>query len=169
MIHNFQLLYSVYKVFYVINDYWFFYIWVEFIIEFEENHWDAGKWRPLLRVSGHQNSAPLSLYGHINYQFRVSAVNGIGRGHSSKPSERYKTPPAGKKILFHFMFLYSLTYHSDWSSWKLYVYTCLNIRVYMTKDHAFHGALNTLSRFDHTRYKYTVKKHLTYFLFTSPW
>ncbi|XP_058265899.1 cell adhesion molecule L1-like a isoform X1 [Hemibagrus wyckioides] len=66
----------------------------EYIIEFEENHWDPGEWRPLLRVSGQKNSAPLSLYGHINYQFRVSAVNAIGRGHPSKPSERYKTPPA---------------------------------------------------------------------------
>ncbi|XP_017343000.1 cell adhesion molecule L1-like a [Ictalurus punctatus] len=66
----------------------------EYLIEFEENHWEPGKWRPLLRVSGHKNSAPLSLYGHINYQFRVSAVNAIGRGHPSKPSERYKTPPA---------------------------------------------------------------------------
>ncbi|XP_072552280.1 cell adhesion molecule L1-like a isoform X3 [Salminus brasiliensis] len=66
----------------------------EFIIEYEENHWEPGKWRPLLRVSGNQNSAPLSLYGHINYQFRVSAVNGIGIGRPSKASERYKTPPA---------------------------------------------------------------------------
>lgn len=88
--------------------------WAEYLIEFEENHWEPGKWRPLLRVSGHKNSAPLSLYGHINYQFRVSAVNAIGRGHPSKPSERYKTPPAGNKIPYHyltsvyFMFLYFL-------------------------------------------------------------
>ncbi|KAI5612378.1 neural cell adhesion molecule L1-like protein precursor, partial [Silurus asotus] len=74
----------------------------EFIIEFEENHWEPGNWRPLLRVSSQQNSAPLSLYGHINYQFRVSAVNAIGKGHPSKPSERYKTPPAGKNIPFYF-------------------------------------------------------------------
>uniref|UniRef100_A0AAR2LN09 Neural cell adhesion molecule L1-like protein n=1 Tax=Pygocentrus nattereri TaxID=42514 RepID=A0AAR2LN09_PYGNA len=66
----------------------------EHIIEYEENHWDPGKWKPLLRVSGNQNSAPLSLYGHINYQFRVTAVNAIGAGRPSKPSERYKTPPA---------------------------------------------------------------------------
>ncbi|XP_060749849.1 cell adhesion molecule L1-like a [Tachysurus vachellii] len=66
----------------------------EYIIEFEENHWEPGKWIPLLRVSGQKNSAPLSLYGHINYQFRVSAVNAIGKGSPSKPSERYKTPSA---------------------------------------------------------------------------
>ncbi|XP_060793958.1 cell adhesion molecule L1-like a isoform X2 [Neoarius graeffei] len=66
----------------------------EYIIEFEENRWEPGNWRPLLRVSGYQNSVPLSLYGHINYQFSVSAVNAVGRGRPSKPSERYMTPPA---------------------------------------------------------------------------
>uniref|UniRef100_A0A4W4F3B0 Neural cell adhesion molecule L1-like protein n=1 Tax=Electrophorus electricus TaxID=8005 RepID=A0A4W4F3B0_ELEEL len=66
----------------------------EYIIEYEESHWEPGTWRVLLRVSGNQNSAPLSLYGHIDYQFRITAVNSIGTGPPSKPSERYKTPPA---------------------------------------------------------------------------
>ncbi|XP_076839734.1 cell adhesion molecule L1-like a [Brachyhypopomus gauderio] len=66
----------------------------EYIIEYEENHWEPGRWRILLRVSGNHNSAPLSLYGHIDYQFRVTAVNSIGMSLPSKPSERYKTPPA---------------------------------------------------------------------------
>ncbi|XP_077070178.1 cell adhesion molecule L1-like a isoform X2 [Siphateles boraxobius] len=65
----------------------------EFIIQYEENHWEPGTWKELLRVASSQFSAPLTLYGHINYQFRVIAVNAIGRSHPSMPSERYKTPP----------------------------------------------------------------------------
>ncbi|XP_051518827.1 cell adhesion molecule L1-like a isoform X1 [Myxocyprinus asiaticus] len=65
----------------------------EFIIEYEENHWEPEKWKELLRVASIQYSAPLTLYGHINYQFRVIAVNAMGRSRSSMPSKRYKTPP----------------------------------------------------------------------------
>ncbi|XP_016392215.1 neural cell adhesion molecule L1-like protein [Sinocyclocheilus rhinocerous] len=65
----------------------------EFIIQYEENHWEPEKWKELLRVAGSQFSAPLTLYGHINYQFRVIAVNTIGKSRPSMPSERYKTPP----------------------------------------------------------------------------
>ncbi|XP_051736376.1 cell adhesion molecule L1-like a isoform X10 [Ctenopharyngodon idella] len=65
----------------------------EFIIQYEENHWEPGKWKELLRVASSQFSAPLTLYGHINYRFRVIAVNAIGRSRPSMPSERYKTPP----------------------------------------------------------------------------
>ncbi|KAL0158649.1 hypothetical protein M9458_046725, partial [Cirrhinus mrigala] len=49
-----------------------------FIIQYEENHWEPEKWKKLLRVAGSQFSVPLTLYGHINYQFRVIAVNAIG-------------------------------------------------------------------------------------------
>ncbi|XP_067302752.1 cell adhesion molecule L1-like a isoform X3 [Pseudorasbora parva] len=65
----------------------------EFIIQYEENHWEPGIWKELLRVASSQFSAPLTLYGHINYQFRVIAANAIGRSRPSMPSERYKTPP----------------------------------------------------------------------------
>uniref|UniRef100_A0A671LIN8 Neural cell adhesion molecule L1-like protein n=1 Tax=Sinocyclocheilus anshuiensis TaxID=1608454 RepID=A0A671LIN8_9TELE len=66
----------------------------EFIIQYEENHWEPEKWKEIIRVAGSQFSAPLTLYGHINYQFRVIAVNAIGRSHPSMPSKRYKTPPS---------------------------------------------------------------------------
>ncbi|XP_068171531.1 neural cell adhesion molecule L1-like protein isoform X2 [Antennarius striatus] len=66
----------------------------EFIIEFEESQWEPGNWKELLRVPGNHNSAVLKLHGHVDYRFRVSAVNAVGRGASSQTTERYKTPPA---------------------------------------------------------------------------
>ncbi|XP_066554163.1 neural cell adhesion molecule L1-like protein isoform X4 [Amia ocellicauda] len=66
----------------------------EFIVEYEESHWEPGKWKELLRVPGNHASAHLKLHGHLDYQFRVSAVNAIGRGLPSEPTERFKTPPA---------------------------------------------------------------------------
>ncbi|CAJ1051821.1 neural cell adhesion molecule L1-like protein isoform X3 [Xyrichtys novacula] len=66
----------------------------EFIIEYEESQWEPGNWKELLRVPGNHNLAVLKLHGHVDYRFRVSAVNAIGRGLPSKPTERYKTPAA---------------------------------------------------------------------------
>ncbi|XP_076133230.1 cell adhesion molecule L1-like a isoform X1 [Alosa pseudoharengus] len=63
----------------------------EFAIEYEENQWDPGRWRELERVPGNHVSAMLMLQGHINYQFRVSAINDLGQGPASRPTERYKT------------------------------------------------------------------------------
>uniref|UniRef100_A0A3P8VIZ7 Neural cell adhesion molecule L1-like protein n=1 Tax=Cynoglossus semilaevis TaxID=244447 RepID=A0A3P8VIZ7_CYNSE len=66
----------------------------EFIIEYEESQWEPGNWKELLRVPGNHNSAILKLQGHVDYCFRVSGVNTVGRGAPSEPTERYKTPPA---------------------------------------------------------------------------
>ncbi|KAM9536419.1 neural cell adhesion molecule L1-like protein isoform 4-T7 [Salvelinus alpinus] len=66
----------------------------EFIIEYEESQWEPGTWRELQRVPGNHGSAVLKLYGHVDYRFRVSGVNTVGRGRPSEPTERYKTPPA---------------------------------------------------------------------------
>uniref|UniRef100_A0A667Y9G4 Neural cell adhesion molecule L1 n=1 Tax=Myripristis murdjan TaxID=586833 RepID=A0A667Y9G4_9TELE len=66
----------------------------EFIIEYEESQWEPGNWKELLRVPGNHASATLKLHGHVDYRFRVSGVNAVGRGHPSKPTERYRTPPA---------------------------------------------------------------------------
>lgn len=66
----------------------------EFIIEYEESQWEPGNWNELLRVPGNHGSAVLKLHGHVDYRFRVSGVNAVGRGHPSKPTGRYKTPPA---------------------------------------------------------------------------
>lgn len=46
-------------------------------------------------MPGNHNSAILKLHGHVDYCFRVSGVNAVGRGLSSQPTERYRTPPAG--------------------------------------------------------------------------
>ncbi|XP_039656371.1 neural cell adhesion molecule L1-like protein [Perca fluviatilis] len=66
----------------------------EFIVEYEENQWEPGRWKELQKVPGNQATAELSLRGHLNYQFRVYAVNAVGPGPPSEPTERYKTPPA---------------------------------------------------------------------------
>nr|XP_046240743.1 neural cell adhesion molecule L1-like protein isoform X2 [Scatophagus argus] len=66
----------------------------EFIIEYEESQREPGNWKELLRVPGNHNSAVLKLHGHVDYRFRVSGVNAVGKGPSSEPTERYKTPPA---------------------------------------------------------------------------
>ncbi|XP_039460702.1 neural cell adhesion molecule L1-like protein isoform X3 [Oreochromis aureus] len=66
----------------------------EFVVEYEENRWEPGRWKELQRVTGNQATAELKLYGNLNYQFRVYAVNAIGPGPPSEPTERHKTPPA---------------------------------------------------------------------------
>uniref|UniRef100_A0A8C3QWB4 Cell adhesion molecule L1 like n=1 Tax=Cyanoderma ruficeps TaxID=181631 RepID=A0A8C3QWB4_9PASS len=66
----------------------------ESIIEFEENHWEPGRWQELSRVPGNDTTALLSLAPYLNYQFRVVSVNAVGRSQPSKPSLRYATPPA---------------------------------------------------------------------------
>ncbi|XP_056129543.1 neural cell adhesion molecule L1-like protein [Lampris incognitus] len=66
----------------------------EFIIEYEESQWEPGNWKELLRVPGNHGSATLKLHGHVDYRFRVSGINAVGRGNPSEPTERYKTPAA---------------------------------------------------------------------------
>nr|XP_061802427.1 neural cell adhesion molecule L1-like protein [Nerophis lumbriciformis] len=67
---------------------------IEFVVEYEESQWEPGKWKELHKVPGSQATAELALHGHLNYQFRVYAVNAVGPGPPSEPTERYKTPPA---------------------------------------------------------------------------
>ncbi|KAI1890977.1 hypothetical protein AGOR_G00159130 [Albula goreensis] len=66
----------------------------EFVIEYEESQWEPGRWKEMMRVPGNHASAVLKLHGHVDYQFRVVAINDIGRGPPSKPSGRYRTPPS---------------------------------------------------------------------------
>ncbi|XP_028307899.1 neural cell adhesion molecule L1-like protein isoform X2 [Gouania willdenowi] len=66
----------------------------EFVVEYEESKWEPGKWRELQKVIGNQATAELTLHGHLNYQFRVYAVNEVGPGPPSEPTRRHETPPA---------------------------------------------------------------------------
>ncbi|CAL8280370.1 unnamed protein product [Boreogadus saida] len=66
----------------------------EFVVEFEESQWEPGRWRELQRVPGNQATADLALQGNIDYRFRVSAANAVGRGPPGRHSGRYATPAA---------------------------------------------------------------------------
>ncbi|XP_067316338.1 neural cell adhesion molecule L1-like protein isoform X6 [Pseudorasbora parva] len=64
----------------------------EYVIEFEESQHEPGSWRQMTKVQGNRDSALLKLHGHVDYRFRVSAINEVGRGLPSRATERYKTP-----------------------------------------------------------------------------
>uniref|UniRef100_A0A8C1IG12 Neural cell adhesion molecule L1 n=1 Tax=Cyprinus carpio TaxID=7962 RepID=A0A8C1IG12_CYPCA len=64
----------------------------KFVIEFEESQHEPGSWREMMRVPGNHHFALLNLHGHVDYRFRVSATNEVGRGRPSQATEGYKTP-----------------------------------------------------------------------------
>ncbi|XP_054883245.1 neurofascin homolog (chicken) a isoform X15 [Poeciliopsis prolifica] len=66
----------------------------EFLVQFEENHWEPGRWQDLSSFPGDLNSVILQLAPNVNYQFRVIAINSVGRSQPSQPSPRYKTTAA---------------------------------------------------------------------------
>ncbi|XP_047463395.1 neural cell adhesion molecule L1-like protein isoform X3 [Mugil cephalus] len=65
----------------------------EFVVEYEESQWEPGRWKEQQKVVGNQATAELALHGHLEYQFRVYAVNGVGPGPPSEPTPRHKTSP----------------------------------------------------------------------------
>ncbi|XP_078273092.1 neuronal cell adhesion molecule-like isoform X4 [Rhinoraja longicauda] len=66
----------------------------KFVVEYEEDQFEPGRWRHLTDVEGIETTAELQLSPFINYIFRVVAVNEIGRSEPSLSSERYYTQPA---------------------------------------------------------------------------
>uniref|UniRef100_A0A3B3Y3L8 Neurofascin homolog (chicken) a n=1 Tax=Poecilia mexicana TaxID=48701 RepID=A0A3B3Y3L8_9TELE len=66
----------------------------EFLVQFEENRWEPGRWQNLSSYPGDLNSVILQLAPNVNYQFRVIAINSVGWSQPSQPSPRYKTTAA---------------------------------------------------------------------------
>lgn len=66
----------------------------EYIVEFEGNREEPGRWEELTRVQGKESTVLLRLAPYVRYQFRVSAVNEVGKGLPSQPSDYHETPPA---------------------------------------------------------------------------
>ncbi|XP_064821897.1 neurofascin homolog (chicken) a isoform X10 [Oncorhynchus masou masou] len=65
-----------------------------FVVQFEEDRWESGKWQNLSSYPGDFNSVILELSPFVNYQFRVIAVNSVGQSLPSLPSQRYQTSGA---------------------------------------------------------------------------
>ncbi|XP_010628261.1 neural cell adhesion molecule L1-like protein isoform X1 [Fukomys damarensis] len=66
----------------------------EYIVEFEGNREEPGRWEELTRIQGKESTVLLRLAPYVRYQFRVTAVNEVGKGLPSQPSDYHETPPA---------------------------------------------------------------------------
>ncbi|XP_030585575.1 neurofascin homolog (chicken) a isoform X2 [Archocentrus centrarchus] len=66
----------------------------EFLVQFEEDRWEPGRWQNLSSYPGDLNSVILQLAPFVNYQFRVIAINSVGQSDPSSSSPRYKTSGA---------------------------------------------------------------------------
>ncbi|XP_078270608.1 neural cell adhesion molecule L1-like protein isoform X6 [Rhinoraja longicauda] len=60
----------------------------------EESTFEPGTWRAKPRVNGNQTSVVLQLSPYVTYQFHVSALNRVGKGQPSMPTEKHTTQSA---------------------------------------------------------------------------
>ncbi|XP_051531862.1 neurofascin-like isoform X4 [Myxocyprinus asiaticus] len=70
-----------------------------FLVQFEEDRWEPGKWQNLSTHDGNLNSVNLQLSPFVNYQFRVIAINAVGQSQPSHPSARYQTSGASPDVV----------------------------------------------------------------------
>ncbi|XP_051529177.1 neurofascin homolog (chicken) a isoform X12 [Myxocyprinus asiaticus] len=70
-----------------------------FLVQFEEDRWEPGKWQNLSTHDGNLNSVNLQLSPFVNYQFRVIAINAVGQSQPSHPSARYQTSGAPPDVV----------------------------------------------------------------------
>ncbi|XP_065097430.1 neurofascin homolog (chicken) a isoform X19 [Paramisgurnus dabryanus] len=71
----------------------------KFLVQFEEDKWEPGKWQNLSMHDGNLNSVNLELSPFVNYQFRVIAINAVGQSQPSQPSARYQTSGAPPDVI----------------------------------------------------------------------
>ncbi|XP_057702434.1 neurofascin homolog (chicken) a isoform X8 [Corythoichthys intestinalis] len=71
----------------------------EFLVQFEEDRWEPGRWQDLATYPGDLNSVILQLAPFVNYQFRVVAINAVGRSDASQPSPKYQTSSAAPDVI----------------------------------------------------------------------
>ncbi|XP_052465755.1 neurofascin homolog (chicken) a isoform X12 [Carassius gibelio] len=71
----------------------------DFLVQFEEDRWEPGKWQNLSIFDGDLNSVNLQLSPFVNYQFRVVAINAVGQSQPSLPSARYQTSGAPPDVV----------------------------------------------------------------------
>nr|XP_055039240.1 neurofascin homolog (chicken) a isoform X16 [Misgurnus anguillicaudatus] len=71
----------------------------QFLVQFEEDKWEPGKWQNLSVHDGNLNSVNLQLSPFVNYQFRVIAINAVGQSEPSQPSARYQTSGAPPDVI----------------------------------------------------------------------
>lgn len=69
-----------------------------YVVEFEGNREEPGRWETLTTVPGEETTVLLTLAPYVRYQFRVIAANEVGRSRPSRPSEHHETPPAGGSV-----------------------------------------------------------------------